>query len=266
MKFATAVIAAPRPSAASLPASLRSLELNGMSPTVYAEPGTITEGCGCPVIFRPQTVAPVPGGIYPCPSTGKFGNFQNWMQAAADLLQAKPDCDAYLICEDDAILCRGACDFVGSKMWPEARCGAISLYSANVSLLRQKSYPAFMPWQKTGLMGALALVFRKECLEQLVNDTELYNWRGEAVRSDVLANWDRNGVDTWIGQRMRVMRWVCWLFTKSLVNHHVPAGMQDNSALNHGPSVGKRAPLRYVGDDPGDLSKIFAGCRVSKVP
>jgi len=59
--------------------------------------------------------------------------------------------------------------------------------------------------------------------------------------------------------------WKIWCFTRSLVNHWVPPGLRSNSTLGNGPNIGRRCPLRYVGDDPGNLNKIFEKISVTPV-
>ena len=256
MKWASGIIAAPRPSAESLTKCLASVHANGLGDClVFAEPGTdVSCVPKSQVIHRPSRIAPLVGNFEPSPA-GAFGNFQNWLQCAADLLTQ--DADVFLIIEDDTVFSLGSVDFVESLLWPDSRCGAVNFYAANVSVLRQKAVPAFLPWPRSGLMGTLAVVFRRECLQQLVSDPEIFNYQRNEIIGGQMSLWDRRAVDTWVGVRLRSLRWLCWTFSRSLVNHHVPRGMYDNSSLGHGASVGKRATLRYVGDTPADLRKLF---------
>ena len=256
MKWACGIIAAPRPSADSLSRCLASVQSNGIGEClVFAEPETeVSCVPKSQLVMRPNRIADPIGNLQSSPG-GQLGNFQNWLQCAADLLTQ--DADAFLIVEDDAVFCAGAVSFVDGLLWPDSRCGAINFYAANVSVLRQKAVPAFVPWPRSGLMGSLAVVFRRECLQQIVSDPEIFEYQKDLILSERLKPWERRAIDTWVGVRMRAMRWLCWTFTRSLVNHHVPPKMRDNSSLGHGPSTGKRATLRYVGDNPQDLRKFF---------
>ena len=85
MDWACGVIAAPRQSSESIHLCHESLIRNGLRPLVFAEPGTqVPETAD--TICRPWTIAERLPYIVPAES-GKFGNCQNYLQCAADLLQ-----------------------------------------------------------------------------------------------------------------------------------------------------------------------------------
>lgn len=268
MKWATAVIAAPRQHHC-LTRCLRFLSANGLrSPVVYAEPGlqpTEEDLRLAEILFRPNTESePIP--FLQHSPEGRFGNFQNWLQAGADLLETAPDADVYLICEDDAIVCHGAIEFVEQWLWPAVRCGAVSLYSAASNDLIRHRIPSLVPFNRRGMLGALAMAFRRECLESLVRSPEIQHWQGQmSQRGKFPPRWELSAIDTWVGNRMSDSHWKIWCFTRSLVNHWVPPGLRSNSTLGNGPNIGRRCPLRYVGDDPGNLNKIFEKISVTPV-
>lgn len=267
MKWATAVIAAPRPQPC-LTRCLQSLHRNGLTPRVYAEPGlepTADDLALSVFVQRPvRESEPIP--FLQHSPEGRFGNFQNWLQAGADLLETNPDADVYLICEDDAIVCNGAIPFVEEWLWPAVRCGAVSLYSAVSNDLMRHKVANLVPFNRRGMLGALAMAFRRECLESLVRSPEIQHWQGQmSQRGKFPPRWELSAIDTWVGNRMSDAHWKIWCFSRSLVNHWVPPGLKSNSTLGNGPNIGRRCPLRYVGDEPGDLSIIFRAIKIDPV-
>lgn len=270
LNWATAVVAAPRP-IPCLHRCLQYLRTNHLpDPIVFAEPGLqfTTDELGlCETVRRPELQSdPIP--FLEVSPEGRHGNFQNWLQAGADLLEMRPDADVYLIVEDDAILCEGAVGFADQFLWPSARCGAVSLYSAACNELMRHRTPNLVPFNRRGMLGALAMAFRRECLESLVRSPEIQHWQGMmSQRGKYPPRWQLAGVDTWIGNRMHDANWQIWCFSRSLVNHWVPlnAKGRQNSTMNNGPNVGRRCPLRYVGDRPGDLGVIFKAINLEPV-
>ena len=257
MDWACGVIAAPRQSSESIHLCHESLIRNGLRPLVFAEPGTqVPETAD--TICRPWTIAERLPYIVPAES-GKFGNCQNYLQCAADLLGEYRKAEVILIVEDDAVLCNGAIQFVDGLCWPHQECGAISLYAANSSSVRAGLRSEFRRMPRRYLMGSLAMAWKRECLQKIVDSGELQNWHGDSGQrfNPKVHRSDIKGVDTFVSAEMHRHGYDYWVFTRSLVNHHVPRGLKDNSTLNNGPSIGKRATFRYVGDNPGNLRAVF---------
>lgn len=230
---------------------MNAIEAAGWNATVFAEPGIpVSVGDQWPAIFRPQTCVTHPDMV---PSgTGKFGNVQNWVQTAADLLEMQEDADAFATVEDDAVVCNGAKAFIEKLLWPSDRCGAITLYAANIVDVR-KSYPQMFLHRRHGIMGTLFMVWRPECLRQIV-------WGGgvtDHMRTVKCHPSDARAVDSWLGNELNRIGWEMWTVTPSLVNHWHPFGRSAYSSLGHGPAAGKRQAYRYVGDN-ANLDQVFS--------
>lgn len=250
MEWAVGVMAAPRYDLNGLRKCLTALEDAGWKPFVFAEPGISADiGEYWPTIYRPNTCVKHPS-VVPGP-TGKFGNVQNWIQTAADLLEIDETAAAYVTVEDDAVVCRQAKTFMERLLWPSERCGAITIYAANIPDTR-KHYPQMFLHRRYGIMGTLFMIWRPECLRQIV-------W-GDGVPAHMATlpchPADARGVDTWLGNELNRIGWEMWTVTPSLVQHWHPIGRMAYSALGHGPPIGKRQAYRFVGMN-ANLDQVF---------
>lgn len=250
MNWALGVMAAPRKDLQGLQKCLNAIEAAGWTATVFAEPGIPAEiGDQWQTIYRPQTCIRHPD-VMPA-DTGRFGNVQNWVQTAADLLEMDEAADAYATVEDDAVVCKGAKSFIERLLWPSDRCGAITIYAANIPDCR-KHYPQMFLHRRHGIMGTLFMIWRPECLRQIV-------WGGgvqahmQTVRCHPA---DARAVDSWLGNELNRIGWEMWTVTPSLVHHWHPLGRSAYSALGHGPATGKRQAYRFVGVD-ANLDQVF---------
>ena len=263
MKWATGVIAAPRPIPGSLRVTVDSLKWNDWHPTIFAEPNTQELIPECQTIFRPLAFMAQHPELTASPE-GVLGNFQNYIQAASDLLMMHWDAEAILITEDDALICRGAREFIEPKLWAVENCGAYSLYTPNMQSYRDY-YAKEIVNPKTPVMGSLAMIWRPEVLRQVIQSEAVLKWAGSA--KDQIARktqpWQRAGVDTFLGQEIRRLGYHVRMFTRSLVKHHFPDGGVNNSACDNGPATGKRAEYSWVGESP-DLKAVFSSNRLGR--
>lgn len=198
---------------------------------------------GIAVIRRPNGSSEV-NGIVPSPE-GRFGNFQNWVQAAADLLDLEPDAEAFLICEDDALINVTSRDVVEGRLWPADDCGVVSLYCATRKSL-QRRQPALTKPLEPGLFGCVAAVYPRMVLEALVTDPDVATFAG-SVNQRNPRPWERKAVDTWIGKRLGEYGLSVWVFSPSLACHSIPPGMKENSSLQHGQHTMGRKEWKWVG-------------------
>jgi len=261
MKFRTGIIMAPRP----VPTVLRcmnSLELSGFQPQIFAEPETTKLFA----INRPDAIAPIGGGIRPSDS-GVFGNFQNWIQTARDLLVNADPSDAILIAEDDAVFAPDLIPMLERDLWPVPSCGCISLYCPNMSNYRQ-IIPGLNLTQietpdrlssRGNLVGALGMLFPASVLKDLVYHPSVASWNGSHRQSENphTKPWERKAVDTWIGRTLAQMGHSIWHYSPSLVMHYEPVGVKSNSSIGHGPAKRVRQARLFVGEKPKDLLRLF---------
>lgn len=255
MQWAVGTIAAPRPAGGSLSVTVRSLRANGWDPIVFAEPGTEQTEDVVFRIDRPARIAELHPTFEASPE-GQLGNYQNYLQAAADLLQQRPNADAILITEDDAEFCRGVRQWIEPRLWSHPACGCYSLYTANIPAHRS-FHPREMVSPTTPIMGSLALIWRPEVLRQILESPDIETWGGSSSqRLRQTPKWKRSAVDTFLGQQLRKTGFHMRLFTRSFVRHWLPPGSRDNSACGNGVSTGKRAEYSWVGENP-DIPSLF---------
>lgn len=257
MRWIVGTIAAPRPVGGSLAVTVKSLRANGWDPIVFAEPGTEDpEDIVTTRIERPATMAPLVESLKPSPS-GVFGNFQNYIQAAADLLHCRPTAEAVLITEDDAQVCRGAREWIEGQLWSHPLCGCVSLYTANIPAHRS-FHPREIVSPKTPIMGSLSLIWRPDVLRMILESPDVQVYAGNAAQSlKRTPKWKRTAVDTFLGQQLRKTGFHMRLFTRSLVRHWCPTNVKENSACGNGAYSQKRTEYSWVGEQP-DLPALFA--------
>lgn len=196
----------------------------------------------------------------PVSPEGKMGNFGNWIQAVRDLLDKYPQSDTFLICEDDIEITQGISTFIGSRLWPARNCGAISLYcpamahySFKPGLNRTNVIYHEPAMTHNNLVGALALLFPRRSLQDLVyNFDAINNWPGShwQRKNPPTPEWDRKAVDTWIGRTLVKMGYSIWHFYPSFVDH-----VGETSSLGHGKSR-VRTARKWAGQNP-DLERMF---------
>jgi hypothetical protein len=250
MKWSIGILVAPRPvpSVGKTLASIRA-SWDDVIPYCFAEPGCTKELDGeiCKDVLRPSILDD--GTQYKCSPEGRFGNFQNWLQSAADLVQASvwaenSDNDAVMICEDDAQLTEGIREYIESCLWPSEDCGVVSLYCPPLTQYRSGS-PGLVKTKivhsgatltpRSNLVGALALIFPRKVLAELINHPSQDTWGGSHAQARSGVNpWERKAVDTWIGRALLEMGRTCWHFVPSLVNHYSPDSNVSNSSMGNG--------------------------------
>lgn len=256
MKWIIGILVAPRPMS-SIGVTLESLRSSWSEiPFCFAEPGCQKEIQSeiCKDVLRPSILTD--STRFVSSPEGRFGNFQNWLQSAADLVEASQwqemsDNDAIMICEDDAQFTTGIRECVESCLWPSQDCGVVSLYCPPLAHYRSRldgDSPKLIKIAKTNLIhagetltsrnnlvGALALIFPRKVLAELANHPSQNSWGGShaQVRSGVNL-WEQKAVDTWIGRALLEMGRTAWHFVPSLVNHYAPNSEASNSSMGNG--------------------------------
>ena len=238
-RFAVGVLTAPRDEA-TLPGTLRSLTEAGFDRLhVFAEPNSpVATGAECVVIRRPNTVAPRLAQITPQPDgdqAGRFGNWQNYLQALADLLKLNPEAQALVIAQDDIAIAPGTRQFLESDLWPAHPVGLVSLYTPRTQERdRRVGCRRRQDWCR---QGALCNVFPRAIAELFVNHPVALLWQREAGPA-----WLRNADDAATGTILRAMQRPAYSYVPSLVEH-----TGEQSSLGHAGNTGNRNarhPLR----------------------
>jgi hypothetical protein len=261
MKFRSGIIMAPRPEA-TIMRCFRSMQLAGFDPQIFAEP----ESTKLFATKRPDAIAPVGEGITPSPA-GVFGNFQNWIQAARDLLVDADPSDAILIAEDDALFAQNIAPVLERDLWPSTSCGCVSLYCPNATHYKQITSGLNLTQVETpqkltnrvNLLGALGLLFPATVLRNLVYHPSVTLWHGSHKQAENpnTKPWERKAVDTWIGRTLVQMGYSLWHYSPSLVLHYEPVGSKSNSSLGHSSAKRMRQARSFVGEQPMDLLRLL---------
>lgn len=252
---------------------LKSIESSGICTAqdayLFCEPGSEYGRRGD--VVRPDTFAEVEHGITPSPE-GRFGNFQNWIQAARDMcaLASLNDREkTILMVEDDAMFAPNLMPVLERDLWPSPRCGCVSLYCPNMTHYKQQfsglnltriEAPGIIG-RSGNLVGALALLFPVEVLRQLVYHPSVATWPGSHAQADRpdTKPWERKAVDTWVGRTLVQMGYTIWHYSPSMIMHYEPERGKSNSTMGH--SAASKSRVRqarsFVGMKPRDLTKVF---------
>lgn len=254
MRIASGVIVARRP-VSTVDRVVESM--SGFWPFAFCEPDAPKTARSVQRVFRrPSAMASIGEGIAVGPD-GEFGNFQNWIQSARDLLELDNGADAIMIAEDDALFAPGIRELLERDLWPSSDCGAVSLYCPNVTEYLSRGYGLFRT-QRAGLLGAVAMVFPREVLKAIVYDVSVETWRSGDTR---FKPWTRKDVDEWIGFILKIHGYSAWHYSPSLVLHYSPSANKSNSSLGHAVARGARQCRQWVGHTPHDLLKSFPKVR-----
>lgn len=273
MNMGIGILRAPRPVSTVQDTidSLRQSFPEGTQPiTVFEEPGCSPAPKRCAFISRPEVL----GGedtTFVCGPEGRMGNFQNWIQAARDLLWRHSTRDTFMLCEDDALFAPGLRPLLERDLWPSRDCGAVSLYcpnlrqySKNNGLCKAVIKEKIVITTRNNLVGALALVFPRRVLEDLVSsEKSIAKWLGSHAQAKAKPGevhpWERKAVDTWIGKTLAAMKKSIWHYSPSLVLHYSPT-IESNSSLGHPAPQGKgsiRQCRQWIGAEEQDLCSIM---------
>lgn len=272
MNLGIGIIRAPRPESTVQKTidSLRASFPEGTQPIcVFQEPGSGQAPLRCAYIERPEILGLGDSAFESSPE-GTFGNFQNWIQTARDLLWRHQTRDTLMICEDDALFAPGILQLLERDLWPAKNCGVVSLYCPNMSQygrtrgLNQAHVvrTGFAPTTRNNLVGSLALVFPRHVLEKVAYHKSIDQWGGShaQVRSKGAKPWERKAVDTWIGRTLVELKTTIWHYSPSLVLHYSPFDSKSNSSLGHDAPRGThsvRQGYEWVGSQEQDLCSLY---------
>jgi hypothetical protein len=202
MKWAAGILTAPRP-LPTLATTLASLERAG-----WAE-------------------------VLVVPDARGMGHFRAWLDVLARLVDDMPDVDAYLVCEDDAVFCRGLRDYLEQTLWPADRTtvALCSLFTPEIYRLRQRGWHVEQRglWLVSSVAWAIPPEAAREMLDAFGH-----------------VQFCPRGADSMIGQwAADAARLTAWYHTPSLAQH---IGLA-NSALGDNDVSPLRVALDFIGED-----------------
>jgi hypothetical protein len=239
--IACTVTTAPRKEC-TLIECLESLELAGLEPVVFAEPGSTKTD-------RPTVQ-----------NENRLGVWFNWLQSARWALES--GADTIYMFQDDMITHPESVDLINSITWPKDA-GYVSLYTpkhyqfTKTRELRKKMYTI-----KTGSMwGATAMVFKRDVLKQLIDHPKCMDWCGCKPRTNPEGYKERRRAQPWtiqnsdyiIGLVLQMyLRYKLYYFNPSPSYH-----CSRYSAIGHGGNSGRRNAYYIAYQDQPLHPQIF---------
>lgn len=216
MKWAVGVTTAPR-QVSTLDQCLGSLRNAGWASevTVFAEPNS-----------------PVAASEHVVVHKQRKGVWHNWLHAANHLL-SNTDAELLMTVQDDAVFHPDCREFAEQILWPSAKTGAVSLYTAKHYSQRVRFAPGIYAYESRGFWGALALIWPRHVLQQAVDHRIANRWTGTDGKKrspEKIAN-----SDTAIGAILSAMRKELYMVQPSPVQH-----VAKHSTINHGGNRGRR--------------------------
>ncbi len=129
----------------------------------------------------PRTIRDIPVGAWP-----------NYFLSLAELMMHDPDADAFLLLQDDALICpySGLREYLETALWPSGRAGIASLYCSGAYTQPKRGWYRYRGrWQ----WGGLAFVFSRRAAQRFLRDRYVFmhRWRpaGQANIDGVIGRW-----------------------------------------------------------------------------
>lgn len=199
---------------------------------LFAEPGTeVPEKNQLTVTYR----------------SSRLGGWGNWFLALSELYLRRPKADAFMVVQDDILLCNNLRPYLEAKLWPQDRAGVISIYRSSYYEANQQGFHSIST--NHGLIGALALVFSNTAVRAfLTNKRVIAHCLQDAPAS-------HRQIDTVIGNWCRLAAMPAFVHTPSLVQH-----IGDESAIwDAAENEGRRVAADFPGESFDCLSLLESG-------
>lgn len=167
-----------------------------------------------------------------------LGAWPNWLLALQELTMRSPHAEAYLLCQDDVLYCRGLRAYLEEHLWPATRLGVVSLHTA--SHQDQPHEDAFFPvshgWSA---WGAQAYVFPNAAARALLRHPRVINHRPFGPREGTC------NIDSVVGQWALDSGLPYYLHSPSLTQH-----IGETSTLwEKASAAGRRRAATFVGEE-----------------
>ena len=198
--WAVGITTAPRRKE-TLATTLSSLASAGWEcPTVFAEPGTrVARAFHQLKIVRRQE---------------QLGAWPNFLLGLNELVLTRPEADAYLMVQDDAIFVRNLREYLEASLWPHPHTGVVSLHTPSHQVPDEAGTQGFFPREVGwGAWGAMAFVFSNASARALLRHPAVVNHRSRGT-GDGLRN-----VDSVVGHWCHLAGLEYYLHCPSLTQH-----------------------------------------------
>ena len=222
--WAVGVTTAPR-DPCTLKESLRSLENAGWKDyLLFAEPDSS-----------------VPDGVDGArlrQRANALGAWPNFYMALTELMLTQPHADAYLMCQDDVLYCKGLRDYLENVLWPGSRPGVVALHTPmHQDIAAAKGFYASP--QGWAAWGAQAYVFPNAAARAFVRHPRVVNHRNRGPREGLC------NVDSMVGQWCQDVGFDYYLHSPSPTQHiGEKSTLWENSNLE-----GRRSAATFPGED-----------------
>lgn len=179
------------------------------------------------------------------------GQWRNFVEALR--IGIATEATYFITLEDDVELCKGTRELLHRMGWPELDCGCLQLYSANPL----NGYPYGRRFRldivhALDLVGACALMFRRDAALDLVESAETEGWHGDVRGLEPINEPEKKKAsDTFVGEVLTRREYTVWSHNPTLANH-----IGEESTLGHAKESPTRIPLNFPGID-ADLTTIF---------
>ncbi len=230
-----AITTAPR-KRSDLHISLESIIGAGWTPHIFSEPGVDLSAIDLPYTQYEE----------------RKGVWHNWLYSVKVALDS--GAENILTIQDDTLFHPDSRAFTESILWPRASTGFVSLYTAKHYSYRKNSKrgeflekdrrpPGVNRVQTKSFWGAMAMVFHRSVLEQLIEHPIAKKWLGSPSKNNKQEVYERRrqnpfliqNSDTCIGRVLLAMGRDLMFVDPSPVQHISP-----HSSINHGSNTGKR--------------------------
>jgi hypothetical protein len=193
----------------------------------------------------PTDIPPAYGHLAASHRDERIGAFPNWYLGLTEMLMRAPEADAYIMCQDDVVFCRGLGRYLEHAVPAVLATGIVSLFCPS-HFGRGHEAPGFHVEDRGwDTWGALALVFSRETLESLLSDCGVLAHRRSGPSGGM-----RN-IDSVIGAWCRASGRHYFVHAPSLAQH-----IGKTSTLHLGAGMfGNRVAADFIGEsaDPVEL-------------
>jgi GT2 family glycosyltransferase len=209
--------------------------------SVLGEPVTISR-----VVQRPNTITDARFDV--SASAGRFGVWRHYVQTLADLLAWKPNADAIMIVQDDVVFCRDLKPFLERELWPSDNVGVVSLWASSQYETERTELKRILD---PHLIGALAYVFPRAVVEEMLTHEMSLDWRGAARAHATAIPEEKTACDAWVGVLLKKIRREVFYYTPSLAQHSA-----ETSSIGNGSNTGFRGSLKFIGENTSAFSWV----------
>ena len=166
-KWTVGVITAPREQGYYLDQTLRSLRNAGWEDvTVFAEPGSVI-----PEDFEGHVVE----------RRKQYGDWTNWASGLYELFLSEPDSDYFFMAEDDALMCRGAKNYLERTIPLLGDFGSLSIYTPGKYSRNRKRRGFFNCCEGIETWSTVTVIMSHKSVWRFFSDSDVQRHRFEDI-------------------------------------------------------------------------------------